>query len=262
MGTAAVGTATVTGLIRAEFRKLFTTQVWFWMLLLCIALTMLGVVGQIAGTPSDAELQQNVRDVLTSASGAFTYIPLFVLGVLSVTTEYRYQTITPTVLATPSRWTLITAKIVSYALVGALYALICLVLQLAVALPWLSARHVHVSLSGQVGALLSVFAVLALFSLVGLGAGALLKNQIVAVSVGVIFILVLDRLVLVIPGVKHVYPFLLSGATDAILAGPGDSRSANDVHLLSAAGGVLTLLVWGIGMAVLGAGLTMNRDIT
>ena len=250
------------GLIRAEFRKLWTTQVWFWMLLLAVGLTVLGVVGQIAGTKYDYELARNVRDVLTSATGAFTYVPLFVLGVLAVTTEYRYQTITPTVLATPSRWKLIGAKLISYALVGIGYALVCVLVQLAIALPWLNARHVDVSLSDNKGPLLAVFAVLALYALVGLGAGALLKNQIVAVSVGVIFILILDNLVLAIPGIKHAYPYLPSCATNAIITGVHDERTANGVTLLSPAGGVIMLVVWGLGMAIIGAGFTMNRDIS
>ena len=78
-------------LIRAEFLKLRTTQVWFWMLLLCLGLTALGVVGTIAGQKTDFDLAQHVRNVMISAGAAFTYVPLFVLGVLAVTTEYRYR---------------------------------------------------------------------------------------------------------------------------------------------------------------------------
>jgi ABC-2 type transport system permease protein len=254
----------VVGLIRAEFRKLRTTQVWFWMLLLCIGLTALFVVGNIAGTSNDEELAQHVRDIMVSASGAFTYVPIFVLGALAVTTEYRYQTITPTVLATPSRWALITAKLITYAVVGALYALVCLIIQLSMALPWLSARHVDVSLSHEKGPLLAAFAVLSLFALVGLGAGALLRNQIVAVSVGTIFILVLARLFLIIPGVKYVYPYLPTGAVDSIVTDPHDigNRVINHVHLISPGAGVGVLVAWGLGMAILGAGITMTRDIT
>lgn len=252
------------GLIRAEFRKLRTTQVWFWMLLMCLALTVLGVIGTIAGQRNDFELAQHTRDVMISPSGAFTYIPLFVLGVLAVTTEYRYQTITPTVLATPSRWTLISAKLITYVLVGAAYALLCLVIQLLIALPWLSARNVHVSIGDQKGPLLITFAVLTLFALVGLGTGALLRNQIVAVTVGVIFILVLARLIILIPGVKYVYPYLPTGAVDSIINDPHDtsSRVINDVHLISPAAGVAVLVVWGLALSILGAGITMNRDIS
>ncbi len=105
---------------------------------------------------------------------------------------------------------------------------------------------------------------LALFALVGLGAGALLRNQIVAVSVGVIFILVLARLFVIIPGIKYVYPYLPTGAVDSIIVDPHDTedRVLNHVHLISPAAGIAVLVAWGLGMAILGAGITMNRDIT
>jgi ABC-2 type transport system permease protein len=251
------------GLIKAEFRKLFTTQVWFWMLLLSLGLTSLTTVGQILSSGDDSGLQFHVRDVFVSVVQAPAYVPLFILGVLSVTTEYRYQTITPTVLTTPSRWTLISAKLLSMALIGALYALLCVVVELGISLPWLSARHININLGGHLGALGAVFLVLALFALVGLGAGALLKNQIVAVSLGVAFILIIDNLVLVIPGVRAAYPYLLTGATHSIAASQSDRHDFNGVvRLISPGSGVAVLIAWGIGMALLGAGLTMNRDIT
>ena len=124
-------------LVRAEFLKLRTTQVWFWMLIAAVAVTVLLVVAQLA--PSD-----NVRSygdaVDSSTVSGSAYVVVFVLGVLGVTTEFRYQTITPTVLVTPSRWALITAKMITYAIVGAIYAFICVVAELAVALPWLRRR--------------------------------------------------------------------------------------------------------------------------
>jgi ABC-2 type transport system permease protein len=253
----------VDALIKAEYRKLTTTQVWFWMLLASLALTIAFVVGQILGGGDNEQLHENTRDIM-STTGHTTYIAVFVLGILGVTTEFRYQTITPTLLATPNRWTLITAKLVAYALIGAAYSLICVIVQVAIALPWLSARGVPVSFSGQIGILLADFAVVTLFALVGLGLGALLKNQIVAVSVGVISVLLLENLVLVIPKVCDAYPFLPSGAANAVLTTGNESRlvGPHDTHLLPIWGGVLMLAVWGIGMAVIGAGITMNRDIT
>jgi ABC-2 type transport system permease protein len=247
-------------LIKAEYRKLTTTQVWFWMLVISAALTIAAVSAQIGGNGTE-DLQNNVRDIM-STTGHTTYIAVFVLGILGVTTEFRYQTITPTLLATPSRWTLIAAKLVSYALIGAAYTIICLVLQLAVALPWLSGKGVSVSLSDEVGILLCDFVTVTLFALVGLGLGALLKNQIVAVSVGVIFVLVVENLIVAIPGVKYIYPYLPSGAANAILTASSDDRTVNGVTLLPIGGGIAMLAVWGLGMAVIGAGFTMNRDIT
>jgi ABC-2 type transport system permease protein len=250
-------------LVRAEYRKLVSTQVWFWMLLTVAALTALGVVGRILGTDDNPGAQQDyVRGVLMSATGAFTYIPLFVLGVLGVTTEYRYQTITPAVLTTPIRWRIVVAKLIFYAIAGAAYALVCLLLELAMALPWLSTRGRHVSLSDNAAALFSVFLVLAIFAVVGVGVGALIKNQIVAVSVGVIVLVILDRILLAIPAVKYVYPYTLDGAVGGIVTGPHEDRSINGVHLLHIGSGVTVLIVWALVTAGIGAFITMNRDIT
>ena len=250
----------MTHLIRAEFRKLFTTQVWFWLLLASVAITLIGVIAQIAGTSDDAVLQAQQHDVFTSGNAA--YIAVFVLGVLAITTEFRYQTITPTVLTTPNRWVIVGAKLITYAIVGVLYALICVAFQLAVAIPWLSARGIHMDAGTVIPASASAFAVVALYALVGLGAGALVKNQIVGVSVGLIFILVLQNLILIIPGVKHIYPYLPGGAADAITTATSADRTRNGVEILSVAGGIVTLVMWGLVMSILGAGLTMQRDIS
>jgi hypothetical protein len=248
-------------LVRAEFLKLRTTQVWFWLLLASVALTVLSVVGQIAGTHSDVELQVRVRDVLVSAHTA--YIALFVLGVLAVTTEFRYQTITPTLLATPARWAVVAAKSVTYAVAGLGYVAVCLGVQFAIALPWLSARGITVPGGDITGAVAADVGVVVLMSLVGLGAGALMKNQIVAVSVGLVVVLVLENLLLLIPVVRHVYPYLPGGAINGLTARQtaGD-RSVNGVQLLSVWASALTLFLWALVMAVAGAGITMNRDIT
>lgn len=249
----------MTNLVRAEFRKLFTTQVWFWLLLASLAITAISVIGQIASS-QNFELRNDNWSLFTAANSA--YIAVFVLGVLSITTEFRYQTITPTLLVTPSRWRLVGAKLITYTLVGILYALLCVVVQFAIALPWLSARNVHIDIGTALRAGLTAFAVVALFALVGLGAGALLKNQIVGVTVGLIFILVLSNVIVAIPGVKHIYPYLPTGATDAIVTQSSADRTRNGVELLPIWGGLLVLVVWGLGMAVLGAGLTMQRDVT
>jgi ABC-2 type transport system permease protein len=250
----------VVRLIRAEFLKLRTTQVWFWLLIAAVAISALVVIGPIAS--GDVNNGDDVAGMFTGAG--LGYIVIFVLGVLGVTTEFRYQTITPTVLATPSRWAIITAKMITYALVGVLYAAVCLIIQLAIALPWLSANGTKYSLGSDhiPRALLSVFIVLALFGVIGLGVGALLKNQIVAVSVGVVFLLVLQNIVVAIPGVKHAFPYLPGGAVAAITAITHSDRSANGVQLLSVGGGVVVLLLWAIIPAVIGASFTLNRDIT
>jgi ABC-2 type transport system permease protein len=245
-------------LVHAEFLKIRTTQVWFWLLLAALAISALFVIGAFAS--GGVASSRDVADVFHSAG--IGYLVVFVLGVLGVTTEFRYQTITPTVLTTPSRWTLITAKLISYAILGALYALACVVLQLLIAVPWLAAQGTPVSWGrdGIPGAIGGVFLVLALFGIVGLGVGALLRNQIVAVTVGVIFLAALQNVFIAIPKVKHIFPYLPGGGVDAILSQGQDSL--NGVHLLPPWGGVVVLLCWAFIPALIGAGFTMTRDIT
>jgi ABC-type transport system involved in multi-copper enzyme maturation permease subunit len=199
--------------------------------------------------------------VFTGAGTA--YIVAFVLGALGVTTEFRYQTITSTVLATPSRWAIVSAKMIAYAIVGAIYALICVIIQVAIALPWFSSKGLDVSLSSPhiPRTLLGVFAVVALFGIVGLGFGALVRNQIVAVTVGVIWLLILNGVLSIIPGLRVIYPYTPVGAVNAIFNIVGD-RSQTGYTLLTGLGGVLVLLVWAFVPAILGASLTMTRDIT
>jgi ABC-2 type transport system permease protein len=251
-------------LVRAEFRKLLTTQVWFWLLLGSLTVTGLLLWGEIAGS-SQADLQDHVRDVFTSAFNPVVpgaYIAAFVLGVLVITTETRYQTITPTLLVTPNRWIVVAAKMILCAIVGIVYSAACTILTVVMAVPWLKSRHVDASFGPHHvwTGLLGVFVIYVLFALFGLGLGALVRNQIVAVTVGVISLVILQTIVLAIPGVRHAYPYLPNAASFAILSPHNDF--GNGIHLLSVAGGVVVMLLWAFVTAVIGAGYSLNRDIT
>lgn len=247
-------------LIRAEFAKLRTTQVWFWMLIAVLAICVLVVLASFLGS-GNVTHESDVPGIFASSRDAS--IAVFVLGVLGVTTEFRYQTITPTVLVTPSRWTLITAKMIAYAIIGAGYALACVALELAMSLPWLASRGISFDLGDPDlrRALFGLFLVLALYGIIGLGVGALLRNQIVAVTVGVVFLLILQNILIAIPGVREAWAYMPAGATVAILF---DTSSVPDdiVNILSPLGGVFVLLAWALIPAIIGAAFTMNRDIT
>lgn len=248
----------MTRLIRAELMKLRTTQVWFWLLLAALALAALLTIGPIAS--GDINNSGDLADLFSGA--ATSYLPVFVLGVLGVTTEFRHQTITPTVLATPARWALVTAKMITYLLVGAAYAALCVLVQLAISVPWLSAKNIDVTLGSNnvPRALVSVFTVVVLFGIVGIGVGALVKNQIVAVTVGIIVIQVVNPLLGAIPKVRAVFPYTPFGGVSALLN--TGARAADGFTLLPHWGGAVVLTLWAFIPAAVGAAYTMNRDIT
>ncbi len=251
-------------LVRSEFRKLFSTQVWFWLLLGSLTVTGL-LLWAIIGSSSKGDLQDHVQDVYTSAFNPVipgAYIAAFVLGVLVITTETRYQTITPTLLATPNRWKIVTAKMILCGIVGAVFSLACLLLTVIMAVPWLKSRGIDGSWGPhQVPAgLLGVFSIYVLYALFGLGFGALVRNQIVAITVGVLTLVVGQTILLAIPGIKKAYPVFPNGASYAILNPHSDF--GDGIHLMSTVGGVAVMLLWAFIPAIIGAGYSLNRDIT
>ncbi len=205
-------------LVRAELLKLRTTQVWFWMLLLAIAVGVLAVVATLAS--NDVKSAADVPLLFANANGAI--VTAFILGVLGITTEFRYQTITPTVLQTPSRWRVVAAKLLSYAIIGLAYALACLAVQLMIALPWLSAKGIDFSLSDPDlrRAIFGFPVIFLLLAIMGIGVGALLRNQIVAMVVGLVFLLALENILVAIPKVRSAYPYLPGGAMQGVLYPP------------------------------------------
>jgi hypothetical protein len=250
----------MTRLIGAELLKLRSTQVWLWLL---AAVVLLGG-GIVAGSFATSGAVKDAHDVANSiayANGAC--VATFILGALGITTEYRHQTITPTLLGTPSRWAVVGAKLIGYAIVGAGYAVACLAVQLSIALPWASAKGIDLGGDGAElrRVVLGMVAVLTLMALVGVGVGALVKNQVVTIVVSLVFFFVLEGVISAIPYVRDVWRYTPSGGITSLLFTGSDAR-VNDAPVLSHWGGALVLLAWAAVPAVIGAGLTMRRDIT
>jgi|SRR5829696_4466063 len=245
-------------LVRAELLKLRTTQVWFWLLLASLAVSILAAVAGLAS--DDVQKPADVATIFANANGGLAVA--FILGILGMTTEFRYQTFTPAVLATPSRWAIVSAKLLTYALVGATYAALGIAVQLAIAAPWLSSKGIDLELGGDAGhAMLGLILVFVLFADMGVGIGALVRNQAVAISLGLVFLLVVNNVLAAIPGAKSVFPYTPEGAMLAIVY-PGGNNGPEGVDMLTTGGGVVVLMFWALIPAALGAAVTLNRDIT
>jgi ABC-2 type transport system permease protein len=167
------------GLIRSEILKTRSTQVWIWMILPAVALTALTTVGRSYSIVQDyhnGSVELNYYDLLTSLQDGG--VALLVVGVLGLTTEFRHKTITPTLLATPARWTLLAGKALAYSAFAVFYAVICLVVNLAIATIWFRAEHVPLDFGhGVVPGILKAFLSLILIAEFGLGLGALVRNR-------------------------------------------------------------------------------------
>src|SRR4051794_619306 len=140
----------MTALVRAEFRKLTTTRLWLWMLILGLGITGATTSAAIGfaepGQPLGLDTDAGQRTILAQASASLVVVGI--LGIVAVTSEFVHQTATPTFLSMPRRGKVVGAKLITYGAAGLAYATACTAVVLAVALPWLASEDVHVVLSG------------------------------------------------------------------------------------------------------------------
>jgi len=99
--------------LQAEWRKWRTTRLW-WILLIVMAVYMafIGAVLAVSSTfgsaisPGMPTLVGEAVAVSVYASGnGLGYVFPLLVGALAMTSEFRYQTITPSLLVQPNRWT-------------------------------------------------------------------------------------------------------------------------------------------------------------
>lgn len=252
-------------LVRSEVLKVRSTQVWLWMILPAVALTGLATIGTTYGSIHDHQTigtPIQYYDIFTQSHEAS--IALLVIGVLGLTTEFRHQTITPTLLATPSRRTLVAGKLVSYALFALFYAVICLIVNFTIAIIWLNAESMPVDFGhGVVGGVAKSFVALVLMAVFGLGLGATLKNQAAGMVIGILYFAVINGLLSFIPWVRKGYPYTPGGAINAFISnGHRADGLPSDVHMLSPLVGGAAFLAYALALIALGGYLSLNRDIS
>jgi hypothetical protein len=248
-------------LVRSELRKLTTTRLWLWMLVLAVAMTgatTSAAVGFAEPGPLGLDTAAGQRTVFAQSSAAL--VVSGILGIIAVTGEFAHQTATPTFLATPRRGRVVSAKLVTYAVAGLGYAAACTAVVLAVALPWLAAEDVDVVLSTTdlVRTLGGVAVEVALYAVLGVGLGCLLRNQIAAIVGFVVYIFVLGPILTGVDATSEMAQYLPYQAGNAL----GRLTSSVDAAMLGQAAGGLALLLWALALAALGTRMAVRRDIT
>jgi ABC-2 type transport system permease protein len=250
-------------LIQAEFGKLFSTKLWLWMLLGSFILTgfivsiTIGFDGQEGNPSPPLATPEGQRNLFSTASASNVWV--LILGIVAVTGEFRHQTVTPTFLATPHRGRVVIAKLIAYAVVGIGYGIATIAITLAIALPWLSAKGFDISLgsNGIPGTLAGVGAGVAVYALLGVGLGALLRNQIAAVVGALVYLFVVEAILSAVPVVRDAYPYLPGGANAALVG-----TFTPNVDLLEQYQGGLLLVAYGVVFSILGTWLAVRRDVT
>jgi ABC-2 type transport system permease protein len=179
------------------------------------------------------------------------------LGALSITTEYRHGTIRPTLLVSPRRERVVAAKVWASTLIGAAFGLAGSALAAAIGTGTLRARGIDVQLDGGDYALLLAggTAAAALWAAIGVGFGAIVRNQVpTLIGICAWLLFVEGLLVGDVTGVGDVGR-LAPGAL-------GEAISGQDPDTLVApAAGLVLLALYAAAAALLGAVATNRRDV-
>jgi ABC-2 type transport system permease protein len=177
------------------------------------------------------------------------------LGAMSITAEIRYGTIRPTFLVTPWRARVVTAKVWASLLIGAGFGLAAGALAAVVGTVALGARGIDVQLAASDYALMLAggAASAALWAAIGVGVGAVVRNQVPALVSLCAWLLFVEGL-LVGDALDDVGRFT-PGAAAAALSGQ-DSDT-----LLPPALALLLLAIYAAAAALTGARTTSRRDV-
>ncbi|MFK5582075.1 MULTISPECIES: ABC transporter permease [unclassified Serinicoccus] len=276
-------------LVRAELRKNFTTRLSWSMPLAMLILgaafaalqgLFLAVIGQFPGPDGElvrpAELfgDEAVARLVYTGAVQMGYLLALVLGILSMSGEYRHKTITSSLLSAPRRGRLIAAKVSALVVIVLISSVAFLVGSLLGGGATLAAADLPLlpDPAGLAATFARMMLVLVLWGLMGFGLGVLITNQVVALFVGVGVTLLVEPLLGVgltfvdaLADLARFFPSQASTSALDLFAGidPGAAQSlGGGDDPLTWWVGALTLLGYALVMTFLGWLLTSRRDVT
>ena len=244
----------MTDQVLAELRKMRSTRTNLGLLIGMVLLLLLTVLlnGLIPGA---GELHTVVNQYAFLSAGTAGALFASLIGVMAITSEYRHGTIRPTFVVTPRRQRVVAAKVVASVLMGVVFGLVAIGLSFGIGYLILSARGIDLALSQSdvLWLVLGTPVMTAAWAVVGLGFGAMVRNQVFAVIGLIVWAMVVDNILRGrVPSVGSYTP---SGASAAIVGDPSE-------HVLSAAAGGGLLLVYALAFAAAGSWLVARRDVT
>lgn len=238
---------------RAELLKIRSTRTTVGIVLGMVALVLLfSLLSGLLTKAPDLTSTKDQRGLLGVGSTAGVFSAL--AGIMLVTSEYRFGTIRPTFVFTPRRSRVLAAKLAAGLLAGVLFGVVGEGLGFAIGYAALAGRGIDYALNAGQTTLLVVgtLAGVMLWGVLGVGIGALLRNQVGAIIGLLAWGLVAENLLFAfVPSVGRFAPV---HAQDALMG-------LTSKHLLAAAAGGAVMLAWTAAFALAAAALAARRDV-
>lgn len=247
--------------VDAERIKLTSTRSPYW----CIGIVVVLAIGVAALVGSTVRGTSVGPTATTSAWTAliglnqFGVLVLMIMAVLAITSEYRFGTIRTTFQAVPRRPTVLAAKAIVFGglalVVTGVLAVVALVL-----VHILGGRSAGIDFadSGVLRQIWGTAVVAALYVLVGLGVGAIVRHTAGAIVVVLIWNLALESILRILPKVgSHIAPFLPFANAGRFLS--DTSGEAVSYHW-NVYGSLLYFAVFAIAVFAIGIVMVDRRD--
>jgi ABC-2 type transport system permease protein len=244
----------MTNQLFAEIRKMRSTRTNLGLLAGMVVLILLSVLlGGLISKPAELTSVGDQYMLLSTGTAGALFAAL--IGVMAITSEFRHGTIRPTFVVTPGRMRVLGAKVLASLLMGIVFGFVAIGLSFGIGYAILSGRGISLALGGG-DILWLVFgtpAITAAWAALGVGVGALVRNQVAAVIGLIVWAMVIDNLLRgLVPRIGGYTPV---GASAAVVSDPSD-------YVLSlASGGSLLVAYVALALAA-GAVLLGRRDVT
>lgn len=192
-------------LVRAELLKIRTTSTWWWLAIgafvsivlafafnAWLASTVLGGDAETVGMGGEQSTPAAQAANIYTSGQYLGLMFVMLIGILMVTNEFFHQTATTTFLATPRRTSVIIGKLVAASLLGFLFWLATTVIDLVAGAAFLTITD-HGTQLGEwpvQRALLFNLLAYAIWTILGVGIGTLITNQLGAVITAAVLYLI------------------------------------------------------------------------
>ncbi|SDI58859.1 ABC-2 type transport system permease protein [Actinokineospora alba] len=227
-------------LLAVERIKLFTTRSPWWCLLTALAVTV-GFAALTTGTkPDDFPLTL----AMTQFGRMFGLMVVMVMAALAITTEYRFSTIRATFQAIPNRTAALLAKTLVVALLAAVIGEIAAFGSYGIAALIQPEANLAITSAADWRMVAGTGLVYGLSAVLAVAVGVLLRQSAGAISVLLIWPLLVETLVPVIPRVgDDIAEWLPFTAADQFLGGPTGNPPLSPWGSLAYFAGVCAVLL-------------------
>jgi ABC-2 type transport system permease protein len=209
-------------LLAVERIKLFTTRSPLWCTLAAIA-AVVGFAALISGVDNDSP-----ATIAKAEFGVnFGLMIIMVMAALAITTEYRFGTIRATFQAIPNRTATLLAKTTVVALFAGVIGEFVAFASVGIAKLIKSSADLSINTGYEWRATAGVGAVYAIAAVIAIAVGTLIRHSAGAVSLLLIYVLLVESLIALIPNVgtdiQKWMPFQMAGM---FLSGDPDPTNA------------------------------------